>query len=107
MTLADHLPLTEQRQVIMTQTKKLKKIRELTSTGQYDKDIAEYIPNLLELKFQGMLEDIDTRGKIAHLSYTDVEQLNFQTLLTDNYYINPSSIHICFSIKIKKKPTKT
>ena len=39
---------------------KVKKIRELISTGQYDEDIAKYIPNLLELKFQGMLEDIDT-----------------------------------------------
>ena len=60
MTLVDHLPLTEQRQIIMTQKKKLKKIKELISTGQYDEDIAKYIPNLLELKFQGMLEDIDT-----------------------------------------------
>ena len=39
---------------------KVKRIRELISTGQYDEDIAKYIPNLLELKFQGMLEDIDT-----------------------------------------------
>ena len=50
-----------------------------------------------------MLEDIDTRQKLAHPSYTDMEQLNFQILLTDNYYINPNSIHICFPMKIKKK----
>ena len=81
----------------MTQKKKL------ISTGRYDEDIAKYIPNLLELKFQGMLEDIDTREKVAHSSYTDTEQLDFQILLTDNYYINPNSIHICFPIKIKKK----
>ena len=31
--------------------KKVKKIRELISTGRYDKDIAKYIPDLLELKF--------------------------------------------------------
>ena len=74
---------------------KVRKIRELISTGRYDEDIAKYIPNLLELKFQGMLEDIDTR-----------EQLDFQILLTDNYYINPNSVHICFPIKMKKK-TKT
>ena len=34
-------------------------------------------PNLLELKFRGMLEDIDTREKVAHSSYTDIEQLDF------------------------------
>ena len=37
---------------------KVKKIRELISKGRYDKDIAKYIPSLLELTFQGMLEDI-------------------------------------------------
>ena len=30
-----------------------------------------------------------------------MEQLDFQVLLPDNYYINPSSIHICFPKKIK------
>ena len=82
---------------------KVKEIRELISAGGYDEDIVKYIPGLLELKFQGMLEDIDTREKVAHPSYTDMEQLNFQILLTDNYYINPNSIHICFPMKIKKK----
>ena len=46
-----------------------------------------------------MLKDIDTREKVAHSSYTDMEQLDFQMLLADNYYINPNSIHICFPIK--------
>ena len=30
------------------------------------------MPGLLELKFQEMLEDVDTRVKVAHLSYTDM-----------------------------------
>ena len=81
---------------------KVKKVRELISTGRYDKDIAKYIPNLLELRFQGMLEDLDTRQKVAHSSYTDMEELDFQILLTDNYIINPNSIYICFPFKIKK-----
>ena len=80
----------------------MKKIRELISTGKYD-DIAKYIPGLLELKFQGMLEDIDAREKVTHSSYTNMEELDFQILLTDNYYINPNSIHICFPTKNKKK----
>ena len=80
-----------------------KKIRERINTGKYAEDITRYIPGLLELKFQGMLEDIDTREKVAQSSYTDMEELDFQILLTDNYYINPNSIHVCFPIKIKKK----
>ena len=72
--------------------------------GKYNEDIAKYIPGLLELKFQGILEDIDaTREEVAHPSYTDMEQLDFQILLTDNYYVNPNSIHVCFPMKIKKK----
>ena len=86
---------------------KVQKIRELIKTGQYDEDIAKYIPGLLELKFQGMLEDIDIREKIVHLSYSDMGQLDFQIQLTDNYYINPNSIHICFPIKNFKKSNTT
>ena len=50
-----------------------------------------------------MLDDIDTCEKVAHPSYKDKEQFDFQILLTENYYVNPSNIHICFPIKIKKK----
>ena len=85
---------------------KVQKIRDLISTGRYDNNLAKYIPGLLELAFQGMLEDIDTKEKTAHPSYTDMEQLDFQILLTKNYYVNPNGIHICFPIKIKKGTNK-
>ena len=35
-----------------------------------------------------------------------MEQLDFQILLTENYYVNSNSIHICFPIKIKNKSKK-
>ena len=57
---------------------------------------------MLKLVFQGMLEDIDTKEKAANASYKDMEELDCQILLPNNYYINPSSIHICFPMKIKK-----
>ena len=66
-------------------------------------DLAKYIPGLLELSFQGILDDIDTREKVVHPSYKDMEQLDFEILLTENYYVNPNSIHNCFPIKTKKK----
>ena len=81
---------------------KVRKRRELISTGKYDADIAKYIPGILEVKFQGMLEVIDTREMVAHPSYKDMKELDFQILLTDNYYIDPNSIHLCFPMKIKK-----
>ena len=81
---------------------KIRKIRKLIETGRYDADIAKYIPGTLELVFQGMLEDIATKEQPAHSSYRDMENLDFQILLTDNYYTNPNSMHLCFPMKIKK-----
>ena len=59
---------------------KVQKLREHTSTGKYDEDMARYIPGILELKFQGMLEDLDTREKVTHFSYTELEELDFQII---------------------------
>ena len=84
-------------------TEKVQKIRDLIKMGKYDADLAKYILVLMDLAMQGMLDDINTREKVAHPSYKDKEQLDFQILLTENYYVNPANIHICFPIKIKKK----
>ena len=81
----------------------VQKIRDLIKMGKYHADLAKYIPGLMDLAIQGMLDDTDTREKVAHLSYKDKEQLDFQILLTENNYVNPANIHICFPIKIKKK----
>ena len=86
---------------------KVQKIRELVSMGKYDADLVKYIPGLADLAIQGMLDDIDTKEKVAGPSYKDKEQLDFQIMLNDNYYVNPSNIHICFPIKIKKKSSNT
>ena len=83
------MQLIEQHQTITKRKIKLKKIRELIKTGHYDADIARYIPGVLEMKFQGMLDD--------------VEELDFQILLKDNFSVNPCSIHLCFSMKRKNK----
>ena len=80
---------------------KVKRIRELIRTGNYDANMVRYTPGVLKLVFQGMLEDTDTKEKAANASYKDMEELDFQILLPDNYYVNPSSIHVCFLMKIK------
>ena len=71
--------------------------------GKFDADPAKHIPGLLDLAIRGMLEDIDTREKTVHPSCKDKEQMDFQILLTENYYVNPNNINLCFPIKIKKK----
>ena len=53
-----------------------------------------------------MLEDIDTKEKVAYSSYKEMEQLDIQILLTDNYYVNPNNIPLCFPMKIKNSLMK-
>ena len=77
---------------------KVQKIEDLIKMGKCDADLAKYIPGLMDVAIQGMLHDIDTREKVAHPSYKDKEKLDFQILLTKNYYVNPANIHICFPI---------
>ena len=88
-------------------SEKVQKICKLTKTGVYEADIAKYIPGTLELVYQGMLEDIDTKEQPAHILYKDMENLEFQILLSNNYYTNPNRIHICFLKKIKKATDET
>ena len=80
---------------------KVKKTRELIRTGIYGTDIVGYIPGVLKLVFHGMLANIDTKEKPASTSYKDMGQLDFQILFPENYYVNPSSRHIYFPMKIK------
>ena len=47
---------------------KAQKIRDIIRMGEYDADLAKYIPGLMDLAIQGMLDDIDTREKVAHPS---------------------------------------
>ena len=83
--------------------KKVQKVRKLISTGSYDAGIAKYIPGTLDLVYQGMLVDMDTKEQPAHTLYKDMESLLFQIMLANNYHSNPNSMHICFSMKIKQK----
>ena len=52
--------------------------------------------------FQGMIENIDTKEEVAHISYKNMETLEFQVMFTNNYYTNPNSMYICFPIKLKR-----
>ena len=81
---------------------KVKRIKRLIHTGEYDADIARYVPEILDLVFQGMLDKITTIEQPAHLSYKDKETLDVQLLLDKNQYSNLNSLHICFPIRFRK-----
>ena len=82
---------------------KVKKLKRLIETGEYDANIARYIPSTLELAYQGMLDDIKTIEQVAHPSYKDLETFDFQLLLDKNLYTNLNSVHFVFPIKFLKK----
>ena len=82
---------------------KVSKLKRFVKTGEYDADLARYIPGTLELLFQGMLDDIKTIEQVAHPSYKDLENFDFQLLLDKNLYTNLNSLHFVFPIKLKKK----
>ena len=59
-----------------------------------------------DLVFQGMIENINTKEKISHISQKDMENLEFQIMFRNNYYTNSNSMHICLSNKNKKATDK-
>ena len=70
---------------------KVQKIKQLISTGTYDTDIAKYILGMLDLVYQGMLEDIDTNEKAAHISYKNTVQL---ATITHKIFKTNSCFHV-------------
>ena len=83
-------------------TEKVHKIKRLINTGEYDADLAKYIPGMLNLLFQGIIENIIRKEQVAHISYKVMESVDFQLMLTNNYYANQNSMHICFPMKKQK-----
>ena len=81
---------------------KVKKLKRLIDTGEYDVNIARYNPGTLDLAYQGMLDDIKTTKQVAHPSYKDLETFDFQLLLDKNLYTNLNSVHFVFPIKFLK-----
>ena len=80
---------------------RVSKLKRLLTTGEYDTDLARYIPGTLELAFQGMLDDIKTMEQIAHLSYKYLEIFDFNLIFHKNLYTNLNSLHFAFPIKFK------
>ena len=82
---------------------KVKKLKRLIDTAEYDANIARYISGTIELAYQRMLGDIKTIEQVVHSSYKDLETFDFQLLLDKNLYTNLNSVHFVFPIKFKKK----
>ena len=81
---------------------KLKMIRKLIEHRVYDADIARYIPETLNLVFQGVIDKIKAIEQLADTTNKDKEKLDFELILDKNNYTNLKSLQICFPVKFKK-----
>ena len=86
---------------------KVNKIWRLIEGVIYDADIARYIPGILDLVFQGMIEKIMTTEQPVDTKYSDREILHFELILDNNYYTNLKSLRLCFPIKFRKLSNAT
>ena len=77
-------------------TEKVHKIKRLINTIEYDADLAKYIPGMLNLLFQGIIENIIRKEQVGHISYKVMESVDFQRMLTNNYYTNQNSMIFVF-----------
>ena len=90
-----------------TAREKVKKLKRLVDRGEYDADVARYIPGMLELAFQGMLDDIELVEQVVHPSYKDKETFDFQLLFDKNLYADLNSFHFVFTLRIRKATDAT
>ena len=87
------------------QRKKLKKQKNILKTGVSHADMARYIPEMLDLVFQGMIQKIFTIEQSAHRSYKDTrikKSLDFELIQNKIYYTNMKSVQVCFTLRFKK-----
>ena len=64
---------------------KVEKIKKAyIKTGVYYADVVRYIPGMLDVIFQGMIQKTSTIKQPAHLSYKDKETLDFELILNKN-----------------------
>ena len=81
---------------------KVGKFKRLIKKGEYDEDVLRYIPGILKLAFQGIIEIIIMKEAPLHPSYSDMQNLDFYLVLSTSYYSNLNSFHLCLPIKILK-----
>ena len=90
-----------------TAREKVKKLKRLVDRGEYDADVARYIPGMLELAFQGMLDDIELVEQVVHPSYKDKETFDFQLLFDKNLYADLNNFYFVFTLRIRKATDAT
>ena len=65
-----------------------------------DADLLRYLPLMLPLGYQGMIQAARTKKFQADLTFEDFQTLKFNIKLFANQYMIWKCVHICLQIKI-------
>ena len=73
------------------------------NSGVTDKEVTRYLSWMDRLRYQGLIYFVKTISEPVNLTQEDLQTVEFRIKLSANQYVNLNSIHVCFTIKIKRK----
>ena len=68
-----------------------------------DKEVTRYLSGMDRLRYQELIYFVKTTRDPANVTYKDLKTVEFKIKPSANQYVNLNNIHVCFTIKIKKK----
>ena len=92
---------------LQTLIDKVDKVNKFWKSGRADGDLVRYIPNILPVTRQNLINGIEPRQAYAKDTYTDKKTLEFTIKLAPNTYTNYATMEIVLPIKFKKRTDKT
>ena len=95
----------EQHQLIKNWKPSRKKMNFLLF-NRHSRKISCKRTGMISLSYQGMIYAVRAKTALADVNYKDIQISEFNIKLPSNQYMNWNSVHICFSIEIKKAQTR-
>ena len=92
---------------VQTLIDKVDKLGNFWKSGRADGDLIRYIPNILPVTRQNLINGIDSRQAYANETYTDRKTLDFTIKLAPNTYTNYATMEIVLPIKLMKKSNRS
>ena len=81
---------------------KIDKISTLYDTSRMDKDAMKYIPGMAPVSYQGQIDFVDTKRTYAASTFSDMQELEFNLEVVNNF----SNMALCLPIAFRKKTKK-
>ena len=82
--------------------KKSENLEKFFETGKVSGELVRYLPGLTTPLYQGQLKGMTERKAFADDTYKDLKVAEYMIQLSNNKYMNFHSVHLVFSLKIKK-----